>query len=670
MQFSKLALYFHQLESVSGRLKMTELLAKVYNEATPDETGKLTYLALGQLGPKYSNPEFNMADKMVIRAIAQAYETEPSKVTRLYKKLGDVGETAFELSKKFKSQIKNNSDPTVLGIYNKLLEITTKGGLGSQNRKVQILSSLLQSIDPLSAKYLARISVGKLRLGFSDMTILDALSWITTGDKSLSNQLEDAYNVAADIGLIAQKVKSVIPLLTKRKLDIVTLKNKDEILSDVKGQLSNVKCKLGVPIVAALCQRLKTFDEMLKKMSKVTVEPKYDGTRLQIHWSRSFRGVGTRHGVFLRSFTRNLEENSHMFPELQNLDKELSENIQSIILDCEAIGYDPQNGKALPFQMTITRKRKHDIEDQRSKVAIKFMVFDILYIKLATNSHKRKAKQGDIHNLPLSDRRAVLESIISSPRNFSQNRSSSAQNDNTETKQQNFQLTPQTVTTDPAICRQLHHQYLNQGFEGVVIKKWSSPYVPGRKGWNWVKMKEIETAHAGLADTLDCVVMGYYRGRGQRAKFGLGAFLVGVLLTERNVVKSKSKYEQISGNKHDTLPFFNSAPLHLEKKFLTISKIGTGLTDNQFRDLKQRLTKLKTSKQPQEYVVHKNLHPDVWVKPSLVMEIAADNITKSPTHTANLALRFPRLVKFRDDKSPNQASTIKELQYLYKLQSI
>jgi DNA ligase-1 len=169
----------------------------------------------------------------------------------------------------------------------------------------------------------------------------------------------------------------------------------------------------------------------------------------------------------------------------------------------------------------------------------------------------------------------------------------------------------------------------------VGAKKLSGNYFSGRTGFRWVKMKQEEASRAKLLDTIDCVIMGYTRGKGKRASFGLGQFLVGV-----------KKGEKIE----------------------TTSKIGTGLTDEQFREMKARLSKLEVSKKPKEYEVHKNYTPDYWVKPKLVVEIAADEITVSPTHTAGLALRFPRLIGFRDDRGPEDATTLEELQTLFKLQ--
>jgi DNA ligase 1 len=93
------------------------------------------------------------------------------------------------------------------------------------------------------------------------------------------------------------------------------------------------------------------------------------------------------------------------------------------------------------------------------------------------------------------------------------------------------------------------------------------------------------------------------------------------------------------------------------------------LTDEQFRELHKRLEGIKVKEQPKEYGVHKNLAPDVWVVPEVVVELAADDITISPNHTAGYALRFPRLVRFRDDKDARQATTMKEIKRLYEMQT-
>ena len=122
----------------------------------------------------------------------------------------------------------------------------------------------------------------------------------------------------------------------------------------------------------------------------------------------------------------------------------------------------------------------------------------------------------------------------------------------------------------------------------------------------------------------------------KRTKFGIGAFLAGI-------------YD----NKNDV--------------YLTVAKIGTGLTDEEWIELKKRSNKNIIKEKPKSYSINDQIKCDVWIKPSIVVEIKADEITKSPLHSSGLALRFPRLERFRDDKSPADTTSLDELKKLYIL---
>jgi DNA ligase 1 len=171
--------------------------------------------------------------------------------------------------------------------------------------------------------------------------------------------------------------------------------------------------------------------------------------------------------------------------------------------------------------------------------------------------------------------------------------------------------------------------------EGIMAKKLNGKYEAGARGWNWIKYKHSYSSK--LADTIDCLVMGYDFGKGKRTDFGLGAFLVGV-------------YDQIT------------------EKFVTVAKIGTGLTDQEWRELKVQSQKLKVKTKPENYLINKLQVCDQWLKPGIIVEIRSDEITKSPAHTAKLALRFPRLEKFRGDKDLNEITNLVELENLFQNQ--
>lgn len=591
MTFEEFAEYLSELERTASRNLITKILAELFKKVNFSEVDKICYLSLGQLAPLYAGIEFNMAEKLVIRAISLAFEPREEEVKKKYKNLGDLGEVGYELSDK--GQRARKRELSVNEVYERLFQIAKEGGGGSVERKVGQMADLLKNLGKLSVKYVVRIPLGKLRLGFSALTIMDALSWMIAGDKSKRETIEGAFNVRADIGQITKLIK-------------------EKGLNGLRG----IRVSLGVPIMPALCQRLPTADDMIKKMGKVAAEPKYDGTRLQMHLSRTKREQQREEVAlfdfqpkgFIRTFTRNLENTTHMFPDLV---KEAFEeiNAKEVILDGEAIGFDQKTEKFLPFQETIKRKRKHNVSATASRIPLRFYIFDVLY------------KDGkDLLKTPFDKRRELLKKIIPA-------------------KNRTILLSPQIVTESADELRRYHDEQKEKGLEGIVVKKWQAPYDPGRRGFTWVKFKaEGSKKGGGLADTLECVVMGYYKGKGRRTGFGIGAFLVGIRENENSDV------------------------------FLTISKVGTGLSDEQWQEMHRRGEEAKIKEKPKQYQVNKNLVPDVWCYPEIVVEIQADNITKSPIHTASLALRFPRLVRFRDLKAPEEVTSLAEAKKLYRMQ--
>lgn len=568
MKFSDFSHYLQSIEATTLRNQMTVELAEIFKKLEKKEVEQACWLLLGRVYPQYEGVEFQFAEKMLVRAVAQVYGSDVETVTKAYKKSGDLGASAQALA------VKTSSGETVVSVFETLRQLTAESGGGSQERKLQIVVTLLKALDPLSVRYVVRIILGKLRLGFSDMTILDALSWAIKGDKSDRKILEEAYQNKHDIGKLASAY-----------------------LTGGAGGLRHFEIELGIPIQPALCQRLKTPQEMIDKMGKIIAESKYDGTRVQIHIRKKTQGDWQ-----VRTFTRSMEESSAQFPELPGAVVAFGNH--DLILDCEAVGYDPQSGKLLPFQETITRKRKHDIAEVSKKVPLRFFVFDVLY-------------QDDkgLLAVPLNERKKILAELFSAAKKHELGHL--------------FIESPYIVTEDPDELRRFHKQQLAAGLEGAVIKQYASPYQPGRRGFSWVKFKEEETQAGKLSDTIDAVVMGYWYGKGKRTGFGIGAFLIGV-----------------RGE---------------DDKILTLTKVGTGLSDEQWRELKERCSRVVVMEKPEDYEVAKVLVPDVWVDPQIVVEVAGDELTKSPNHTAGLALRFPRLVRFRDDKSVSQITTKKEL---------
>lgn len=593
MTFKELAVYFEKIELNTSRLIITELLASLLRKLSKEEIKSTIYLLQGRVVPLYEKIEFGIAEKIVVKSIIKALNLEGKFFNNVYKKIGDLGQTV----ERFKREIKSfeEKELSINEVYVNLYQLAIASGEGSQEKKINILANLIRRLDPLSCRYLVRIPLGVMRLGFSDMTILDAFSWMLKGDKSLRNTIEKAYHVQPDLGQLGYILK-------------------EEGTEGIK----KIKPKVGTPILMMRAERLSSAKEIIEKIGRCAVEPKYDGFRLQIHYQKKNQMV--------KLFSRNLEDVTFMYPDIvEAVKKQINAN--EIIFEGEAVGFNPQTGDFLPFQETVQRKRKYQIEEKLKEIPLKIFAFELLFID----------GESLIGEDFLKRRKKLIQTITSSDDLF----------------QDTIITSPEFIIEDEKKLELYFDEQVSKGLEGVVVKKLNGVYQAGARGWNWIKYKRSYSSK--IDDTVDCLIMGYDLGKGKRADFGIGAFLVGVF-DEKN------------------------------DRFVTVAKIGTGLSDEEWRELKRRCDQFKTNKIPSNYLVDKIMKCDIWVLPAIVVEIKADEITRSPVHTAGrrmkpsktgqaeevnvpgYALRFPRLEKFRDDKREDEVTTLKELKEMYQIQ--
>ena len=558
MKFARLAEYLEKLEGTASRLEMTRILAELFRETTPEEARLVAYMTQGRLGPAYRSPDFGVADKMMLRALGE-------KAEALFRKLGDLGKVAEELSE-------GKGNLSIQDVYKKLVEIAEANGLGSQDKKTQLIRGLIKELNAGSGKYAVKMILGKLRTGFSDMTVLDALSWMIGGDKKLRPEIEAIYNIRADLGEVAEMVVRDRMHWTDKT---------DRTYSP----------EIGTPVLMARCERAKDAAEIWERNGACALEYKLDGLRIQAHI--------TKKGVAL--FSRGLENVTSMYPDVtEGLVKQIK---RECIVEGEMIALD-KNGKFLPFQETAQRKRKYQIAEMVGKVPLTIFLFDVLV-----------ADRTNMTNRTYKERRRKLEELVK-PGNT-------------------VRLMPKIMIGSVGEIEEFFDKAIKDGTEGIIAKKLDGVYAAGARNFNWIKYKESYDKST-LADTIDAVVMGYDAGQGKRSGFGIGDFLIGVYDPKAD-------------------------------KYLTAAKIGTGLTDVEWKQLITKIQDTRNKHKPENYEVTKQMECDFWVSPKYVVEIKADEITKSPMHTSGLALRFPRFVGWRE-KKPEDATSVAELKRLYTLQ--
>ena len=572
LTFSTVATCFEQLERTSSRKQLTELLSGLLGQVEPDEIAEVAYLLQGRVAPLYEPVEFGLGQRSVEKAVAQAFGVSAEEVRQRDAKAGDIGLVVAELAPSGGT----GRERTVHDVFAGLRDIAGMSGPGSADRKLAGLTGLLEGLDSVSAKHLVRIPLGASRLGIGDATVLAALNQARlSGTKPDQVALEDAYNRTSDLGLLGHTLWT--------------------------GGLEAVKTldvEVGRPIRPQLAERLPDVPSLLDKLGgKAHAQYKFDGVRVQLHLDRSWP-----EGEQVKLFSRSLESMTSMFPELvEGVLKQV--NAQTAILDSEALAFNPASEEFLPFQETTRRRRKTGIDDIQTELPIKGMVFDIMYL----NGEPLLAR-------PLHERIDTLTGAV---------RGSEV-----------LQAEKGVVLSDPDKLEAMFEDALERGLEGLVVKRVDSPYQAGSRNFNWVKLKKH--SRGALNDTIDCVLIGYFLGRGKRAELGVGALLVGVYDKEND-------------------------------QFVSITKIGTGLGDEQWREVGERAAPYRSDVRPAR--VQSLITPSVWLEPKIVVEVLADEITKSPNHSAGYALRFPRVIRFRDaDKQPEDATTLTEIVELFQQQ--
>jgi DNA ligase-1 len=368
--------------------------------------------------------------------------------------------------------------------------------------------------------------------------------------------------------------------------------------------IRSFKVTVGRPIRPMLAERLSDPNEILEKMNG-RAAAEYKYDGLRIQAHLTDRKVTL--------FSRRLENITDQFPDLHTL---LKQGIvdDGLILEGEAVPVDSSTGELLPFQLVSQRRgRKYELEKTIQEIPVALFAFDLLYNNGV-----------DYTQLEYPRRREALSKLIR--------------------RNERFDLSRQIIVTKPEQLDDFMQQAVADGCEGLMIKSVGpdSIYKAGARGWGWIKYKREYKSE--MQDTVDLAVVGAFAGRGRRG----GTY--GALLL--------AAYDE----KDDV--------------FRTACKCGSGFKDEDLAKLPEMLEKYKINHRHPR--VDSKIVADTWFVPGLVLEVIGAEITLSPIHTcgmnsirpgAGLAIRFPRFTgKYRTEKSPEDATTTKEIVEMYRSQ--
>ncbi len=425
MLFRELADYYDRLSGVSSRLKMIDILAELFKKAPADEAAQIVYITQGVLAPPFEGVEFGVAEKMAQEAISVATGYAVEQVVKEYRKAGDLGDAASALRQESRLKGMRHSRQSVAEVYSAMRRIAQTSGQGSKDSKIRLLANMIAAATPAEARYLVRYPLGELRLGAGDATMLEALSLAATGSRGFKGELERAYNLCSDLGLVAK-----------------------ELFRGGETSIREFHVTLFKPVRPALAERLPTAEAILERMrGRAAVEQKYDGFRVQVH----------KDGSEVRLFSRRLEDTTEMFPDIVSAVRR-EVRAGKAILEGEAIAFNEATGEFHPFQETIQRKRKHGVAEKAEQMPLHLFAFDLLYLNGRSYLDE-----------PYEKRRDGLEAVLKGGAII--------------------RPTTRILTSSPRELESFFSASIESGLEGIVAKDLAAPYIAGARKFSWIKMK-------------------------------------------------------------------------------------------------------------------------------------------------------------------------------------
>eukprot|EP00198_Chlamydomonas_reinhardtii_P013554 XP_001702891.1 DNA ligase [Chlamydomonas reinhardtii] len=605
--YSLLANTFEAIAGTTKRLEIVALLVSAFRAilaTNPPDLLPAVYLCVNRVAPAHTGIELGIGEATLIKAMCEATGKNEASIKKSYEEHGDLGVVVVGARSTQRTMF---APPplTIASVLKAFQNIAQTTGTKSGDQKRGMIVKLLVAAKGNEPGYIVRSLQAKLRIGLAEQSVLVALSHavhLHRGGPAALKQPDVKLAEALEAG--AQVVKQAYSECPS--YDVLVPALLEHGSTDL---LSRCHFMPGVPVKPMLAKATNGVGEVLEKFTDIefTVEYKYDGERAQVHVLDG--------GKTVHIFSRNAENNTPKYPDIVSRIKGLLKpEVDSIVFDAEAVAYDPEKKKILPFQVLSTRARK-DVAVDDIKVQVVLFAFDCLYLNGQSLLHK-----------PLTERRAALYGSLTE-------------------KEGELLYASYKTSRDVEELESFLNESVEAGTEGLIVKTLGDTYEPSKRSSHWLKLKKDYME--GVGDTFDVVPVGAFFGKGKRTGV-FGAYLLAV-------------YDP------DT------------ETYQTISKLGTGFSEEQLSQLAEAM-RPHTIPQPRHYYTwDESLVPDVWFDAAVVWEVKAADLSISPRHKAALGLvdptkgisiRFPRLIRVRDDKSPEDATSAAQVADMFRNQAV
>jgi DNA ligase-1 len=541
-QFGEVA---EAISATTKKLEKAALLGNYFKQLNDVDLSRAARYFAGHQFALSDSRTTNVGGSIISEALCQATGFSMEDLAPRYVRLGDAGETAYEVVKEAKHGIQV---PAITLAETESIITRLSETRGTKN-KTALLATVLHQASPLEAKYLVKMLAGDLRIGLKEGLVEDAIA------RCFVRPLTDvahANMLLGDIGEAAIRART--------------------------NDLRNIEMRLFHPIKFMLATPAADLSDIARTMpAEFFVEDKFDGIRAQVHVQNARVAI----------YSRTMDEITHRFPELIDPLRRLPD----VVIDGEIV--PAQGERILPFSELQKRLGRKTIgKDLMSEVPVILVAYDLLY-----------ADGRVLINESLEQRREILNRLV-----------------------------PKQGTVRLSIAKQfrevapLDDEFTNargRGNEGLMIKSPASLYKPGRRGREWLKLKRAIA-------TLDVVVTAVEVGHGKRRH----------LLSDYTFAVRRSEQST---------------------ELLNIGKAYSGLTDVELAELTEWF---------REHTVQEFGHGRVrLVEPKIVIEVTFDRIQESKRHKSGYALRFPRILRVRTDKTSEDVDTLETVQRLVESHS-
>ncbi|HEX6772890.1 MAG TPA: ATP-dependent DNA ligase [Acidobacteriaceae bacterium] len=610
-----------RLARTTKKLEKRAWMAEYLREVPVEAAGSAALWLAGTPFPETDRRQLGVGGASLWQVVREITRASDAAMHEAYRRHGDMGAAAFDLL-----AVKGGAEQATLSIEDIAETFSQLAAAKGTAPRQHLLRELLRRATPLEAKYLVKLMLSDMRIGVKQAQVEEAIAVAMERDLPsvrravmLLGNLGEVVRLAAADKLEQARMRLFhsMGFMLASPVDSVAeaiARFAEEIRAEQKGE-GGAK-----PILQAEAADASTsapLGQSETALVEAHVQDKFDGIRCQLHC-----GDPVQPGR-VALFSRSRDDMTHSFPELTEAFARVTE---PLILDGEILAWniDPaaEQQRALPFKSLQNRiGRKRVTAAMREQTPVVFMAFDVLY-------------RGDALLLeqPLATRRDVLEQIhaaqapltivsstpAESPHNqgglFAQSDAKAQSSGNAFAR---FVLASVTRLTSAEQLEQAYIDARARGNEGVMLKAAASLYQPGRRGLAWLKLKR-ELA------TLDVVVTGAEYGHGKRA---------GILSDYTFAVRDG-----------DTLK--------------NVGKAYSGLTDAEIAEL---------SKYFHEHTIEDFGH---WrsVEPTVVLEVAFNNLMRSDRHASGFAMRFPRIMRIRTDKPVEEIDTLARVEEIYNHQ--